>query len=101
MVRAYAGGARQWQAEFDVPLPMKARDVLPAGHDSFMFIEMVERFDMAVFDVFYRSDGRGHPPYDPRMMLALILYCRSKRIMSSGKIAAACIDDLGARLITG
>jgi transposase len=100
-VHVYTGDTRHWQAEFDVPLPMKARDVLPAGHDSFMFIEMAGQFDMAAFDAFYRTDGRGHPPYDPRMMAALILYCRSKGITSSGKVAAACIDDLGARLITG
>jgi hypothetical protein len=35
------------------------------------------------------------------MMLALVLYCYFKGIRSSRKIAAACIDDVGCRVICG
>ena len=35
------------------------------------------------------------------MMAALLLYCYFKGIRSSRKIAAACVDDLGCRVICG
>lgn len=57
--------------------------------------------DLSVFEAAYRADGRGRPPFHPRMMLALIFYCRAKRLGSGREIAAACHDDLGARAITG
>ena len=34
-------------------------------------------------------------------MLALIIYCRGKKLASGREIEGACYDDLGARLITG
>ena len=35
------------------------------------------------------------------MILTLILYCNAKKMRSGREIAAACHDDLGARVITG
>jgi transposase len=80
---------------------MDARALLPPGHAAFGFLEAVQQLDMSAFQVPYRDDGRGRPPFDPRVMLALILYCRSTGIMSGRAVAAACYDDLGARMITG
>lgn len=82
-------------------MTLDARDLLPADHSAFEFIETVKQFDMSGFAAAYREDGRGRPPFDPRVMLALIMYCRSKGIMSGRDVAAACYDDLGARVITG
>ncbi len=62
---------------------------------------MVEELDLSAFESAYRADGRGRPPFHPRMMLALLLYCRCKGIMSGRDVAAACGDDLGARIIMG
>ena len=56
---------------------------------------------MSGFTAAYRADGQGQAPYDPAMMLALVLYCYFKGIRSSRKIAAACIDDVGCRVICG
>jgi transposase len=82
-------------------LPVDARALLPAGHAAFAFLTMVGQLDLSAFLGAYRADGLGRPPFDPRVMLALILYCRSKGIMSGRDVAAACYDDLGARVITG
>ena len=56
---------------------------------------------MSGFDAVYRDDGVGRPPFDPRAMLALVLYCRSKGFTSTRQVAAACRDDIGARVIMG
>jgi transposase len=56
---------------------------------------------MSAFQAAYRGDGVGRPPFDPRPMLGLILYCRSKGFTGSRQVAAACHDDIGARVIMG
>ena len=56
---------------------------------------------MAGFAGAYRADGQGQAPYDPAMMVGLLLYCYLKGIRSSRKIAAACVDDVGAIVICG
>ena len=82
-------------------LPVDVRDLLPADHLVFGILAAVEQFDLSGFEAAYRGDGRGRPPYHPRVMVALLLYCRAKGLLSSRQVAAACRDDLGARLITG
>lgn len=64
-------------------------------------LDIVGRFDLSGFRAAYRSDGVGHPPYDPAMMVALIFYCHVKGVRSGRAIAAACHDDIGCRIITG
>jgi transposase len=76
-------------------------DLLPAGHLVWDVLELVGELDLSRFEVAYRVDGRGHPPYEPRMIVALIVYCRAKGLSSGRQIAAACYDDVGARVITG
>lgn len=82
-------------------LPVAAAALLPADHRVFDILALVGELDLRAFEAFYRADGRGRPPFHPRVMLALILYCRSKGLMSGRAVAGACYDDLGARLITG
>jgi transposase len=94
--RVWIGGDPQ-----TVLLPVTAADLLPADHLAFRFRALVGGLDLGRFEAAYRADGRGRPPFDPKMMLTLILYCRAKRLISARAVAAACHDDLGARVITG
>lgn len=82
-------------------LPVDARALLPADHQVWDWLGLVDELDLSAFEAAYRADGLGRPPFHPRVMLALILYCRSKGLMSGRQVAAACYDDLGARVITG
>ncbi len=77
------------------------RSWLPPGHLAWQVLSAVSELDMSGFTAAYRADGQGQAPYDPAMMLALVLYCYFKGIRSSRKIAAACIDDVGCRVICG
>ena len=74
---------------------------LPAGHLAWQVIGAVGELDLSGFTAAYREDRQGQAPYDPAVMLALVLYCYFKGIRSSRKIAAACIDDVGCRVICG
>jgi transposase len=82
-------------------LPADMRSWLPPGHLTWQVTGAVGELDLSGFTAAYRADGQGQAPYDPAVMLALVLYCYFKGIRSSRKIAAACIDDVGCRVICG
>ncbi len=48
----------------------------------------------------YRPDGHGRPAYDPRVMVALLMYCYSRGNRSSRGVERACGEDVGCRVIT-
>lgn len=82
-------------------LPVTAADLLPEDHLALRFQQLVGQLDLRPLEAVYRADGRGRPPYPPRIMVTLILYCRSKGLLSARQVEAACHDDLGARVICG
>jgi transposase len=82
-------------------LPADIRSWLPPDHLAWQVIEVTGQLDLSRFAAAYRADGQGQAPYDPAMMLALLFYCYFKGIRSSRKIASACIDDVGCRVICG
>jgi transposase len=98
MTRAWIRGDAASQPAL---LPADPADLLPAGHRAWAVLAFVAELDLSEFVAAYRADGRGRPPYDPAMMLALILYTHTKGIVSGQDIAQACVDDLGARVICG
>ncbi len=82
-------------------LPADIRSWLPPGHLAWQVIGVTGQLDLSGFAAAYRADGQGQAPYDPAMMVALLFYCYFKGIRSSRKISAACIDDVGCRVICG
>ena len=68
-------------------MPPDLRDWVPENDLVHFIIEAVERVDMKKFAV--NSTGSGSAQYDPRMMLALIIYCYANRIFASRKIEQA------------
>jgi transposase len=82
-------------------LPADIRSWLPPDHLAWQVTGVTGQLDLAGFAAAYRADGQGQAPYDPAMMTGLLLYCYFKGIRSSRKIAAACIDDVGCRVICG
>ena len=82
-------------------LPADARSWLPPDHLAWQVTGVIGELDLSGFAAAYRADGQGQAPYDPAMMVALLFYCYFKGIRSSRKIAAACIDDVGCRVICG
>jgi transposase len=82
-------------------LPADIRSWLPPDHLAWQILEVTGELDLSRFAAAYRSDGQGQAPYDPAMMLALVLYCHFKGVRSSRKIRDACTDDLGCLVICG
>ncbi len=55
----------------------------------------------AIEDVLQAKDPRGEKAYDPRMMVAVLLYAYCVGLFSSRRIARATFEDVAVRFISG
>jgi transposase len=46
-------------------------------------INATAEMDLEAFDANYREDGRGRPAFEPRMMVALLLYAYAIGVRSA------------------
>src|SRR3954454_15290507 len=72
---------------------------LPERHLAWFVIDAVAEMDLEAFYAAHRVDGRSRPPYDPAMMVALLLYAYSRGIRSSRVIERACEEDVAFRVL--
>lgn len=77
------------------------REWLPSDHLVWFLIEVVGRLDLSRLEAAYRLGGVGRRPYDPGMLLALLLYAATQGVRSSRAIERACRSDAAYRVICG
>src|SRR3989442_1412324 len=82
-------------------LPPSPRDWLPEGHLAYFISDVVERLDLREFYRRYEGDGRRNSPFEPRMMVKLVLYGYATGVRSSRKIARKVHEDGGFRVLAG
>ena len=63
---------------------------LPEGDLVFFLLDAVATLDVSRFYAPYEQETRGAPPFDPAMMVCLLLYAYCVGVFSSRKIALAC-----------
>jgi transposase len=80
-------------------MPPSLRDWVPEDHLVWTILEAVEEMDLSAFYADYRDDGHGRPAYDPKMMVALLLYAYAKGNRSSREIERECQEDVAYRVI--
>jgi transposase len=81
---------RPWKIDEAQLLPPSVQDYVPSGHLSRFILALVrESLDLSELVGSYRSE-LGQPPFDPRMMTALLLTGYASGIYSSRRIARAC-----------
>jgi transposase len=80
-------------------MPPDVREWLPENHLAWFVISAVEEMSLDAFYAAHRVDGRSRPPYDPAMMVALLLYAYARGIPSSRVIERACAEDVAFRVI--
>jgi transposase len=81
-------------------LPPSLREWLPEDHLAWFVIDAVEELDLGAFYAAYRGDGWGRAAFDPKMMVALLLYAYAVGERSSRQIERRCREDVGFRVIT-
>jgi transposase len=81
---------RPWRIDEAQLLPPSVQDYVPLGHLSRFIVALVrESLDLSELIGSYGSEF-GQPPFDPRMMTALLLTGYATGIYSSRRIARAC-----------
>ena len=87
------------QSDRDQPflLPPDLRDWIPNDHLCHFIVEAVNRVDINQFKINHR--GTGSEQYDPRVMLALLIYCYANRIFASRRIESATHFDVIVRFV--
>jgi transposase len=80
-------------------LPPSPQDWLPEDHLAYMVRTVVSALDLGAFHRSYSKDPRGALPFDPVMMVSILLYAWCSDIYSSRKISMLCTGDLGGRYL--
>jgi transposase len=92
---------RPYQPNQILLMPPSLDEWLPESHLSRFVSELVdETLDL---DAIYASyiEKRGYPPYDPRMMVKLLIYGYTTGHRSSRGIERRCLDDVAFRYLAG
>jgi len=74
---------------------------LPEGDLVFFLLDTVPRLHVRRFYAPYEQETRGAPPFDPAMMVCLLLYASCVGVFSSRKMALACERHLAFMAIVG
>jgi transposase len=82
-------------------LPPDLRDWLPADHLAWFILDVVDQLDLGPFYRAHRADGHGHPAYDPKTLLGVLLYAYAIGVRSSRQIQRRCTEDLAFRVLAG
>jgi len=80
-------------------MPPDVREWLASRHLAWFVIDAVAEMYLEAFYAAYRVDGRSRPPYDPAMMVALLLYAYARGVRSSRVIERACEEDVAFRVL--
>jgi transposase len=92
---------RLWNPNQQWLLPPSVHDWLPENDLVYFMLDTVNELDISAITAKYEQQERGYPPYNPRMMVALLFYAYCRGIFSSRKIMQACEERLTFRVIVG
>jgi transposase len=81
-------------------MPPSLGEWLPEDHLVWTVLGAVEAMDLGRFEERYRMGAAGRAPYDPAMMVALLMYCYARGNRSSRGIERACWEDVAVKVIT-
>jgi transposase len=92
---------RPWEPQRYQQAAHSPASKLPEGDLVFFLLDVVAKLDVSRFYAPYEKETRGAPPFDPAMLVCLLLYAYSVGVFSSRKIALACERHLAFMAIVG
>jgi transposase len=92
---------RPWNPEAYTTQAVTPAARLPEGDLVFFLLDIVPQLDLDPFYASYEVETRGQPPFDPALLVCLLLYAYCVGVYSSRKIAAACERNLAFLAIAG
>ena len=90
---------RPYEPEQKLLLSPDLQEWLPEGHLAHHVSDLVDGLDLRAFYAPYEGDGRRNAPYEPRMMLKVLLYGYATGEFSSRGIARKLEEDVAFRVL--
>jgi transposase len=97
-----ANSFRPWAPRQQFLLPPSPMEWLSDDHLVYFVLDVVEQLDLSKIERRYlEKDGRGTRPYDPTMMVALLVYGYCIGVASSRRLERATYEDVAFRVLSG
>ncbi len=90
---------RPYDPDQQLLLPAALQEWLPDDHLAYFVSDVVDQLDLSAIMARYQSEGRGGPPYHPRMMVKVLLYGYCMGVASSHRIALRLHEDIAFRVL--
>ncbi len=90
---------RRYAPDQSLLLPPDLQAWLPEGHLAHHVSDLVDGLDLTAFYAPYEGDGRRNAPYEPRMMLKVLIYAYATGVFSSRGIARKLEEDVAFRVL--
>ena len=91
-----------WTQDQIFLMPPSMKEWLKEDHLAWFILDVVSELDISpIEEAIRRKDARGQRPYDPRMMVALLVYAYCTGVYSSRRMERACQENVAFRVITG
>lgn len=90
---------RPYQPQQSLLLPPSIDEWLPEDHLARFVSDVVDELDLSPIYAEYEKESRGYPPYEPSMMLKVLMYAYSVGVYSSRKIERRIYEDIAFRYL--
>ena len=80
-------------------LPQALQEWLPEDHLAYFVSDVVDQLDLSEITDRYERERRGGPPYNPLMMVKVLLYAYCVGVPSSRRIASRLHEDIAFRVL--
>jgi len=90
---------RRYAPDQALLLPPSLQEWLPEEHLAYFISDTIDQLDLGAFYEIYQGDGRRNRPYDPAMLLKVLIYAYATGTFSSRKIARRLHEDVAMRVL--
>jgi len=90
---------RPYHPKQNLLMPPDLREWLREDHLAYHVSDLVENLDLAAFYAPYAGDGRRNAPYEPLMMLKVLIYAYASGVFFSRAIAKRLHEDVAFRVL--
>jgi transposase len=80
-------------------LPPTLSEWLPENHLAYFVSELIDGLDLQIFYARYEGDGRRNQPFDPAMLVKVLVYGYATGVFSSRKMARKLFEDVAFRML--
>ena len=90
---------RAYQPDQPLLLPPDLQEWVPPGHLAHHVSDVLDALDLTAFYAPYEGDGRRNAPYEPSMMVKVLIYAYATGTFSSRAVARKLEEDVAFRML--